>query len=93
MKNALDLSNFSTKHAPRAYVNSLVRFHHPFGVKDRLLATEKAGWNVFQFPSEMLTGGDLLSDSGTTTLNVRAVGGNDFRRRSVRNKLGLPKTH
>lgn len=35
---------------------------------ERRGAAEKAGWNVFQFPSEMLMGGDLLSDSGTTTL-------------------------
>lgn len=60
--------NFDTSHHPRAYVNSLVRFHHTFTTQQRLAAAEKAGWNVFQFPSEMLLGGDLLSDSGTTTL-------------------------
>ncbi len=62
------LMSFTTPHKPRAYVNTLVRFHHPFTAKDRLKAAQEAGWNVFQFPSEMLTGGDLLSDSGTTTL-------------------------
>jgi len=68
MKNISDLCGFETKHKPRAYVNSLVRFHHIFTDKERHQAAEKAGWNVFQFPSEMLLGGDLLSDSGTTTL-------------------------
>jgi len=51
-------------------VNSVVRFHHEFTEKERLEAAIKAGWNVFQFPSEMLRGGDLLSDSGTTTLTA-----------------------
>ena len=68
MKNFSALCNFETRHKQRAYVNSLIRFHHSFTKEDRLEAAKKAGWNVFQFPSEMLTGGDLLSDSGTTTL-------------------------
>lgn len=68
MLNPLSLAGFKTAHHPRAYVNSLVRFHHLFTEKERLAAAKKAGWNVFQFPSEMLLGGDLLSDSGTTTL-------------------------
>lgn len=68
-----DITNFiaySTAHEPRAYANSLVRLHHQFTTTDRLAAAEKAGWNVFQFPSVMLRGGDLLSDSGTTTLTT-----------------------
>lgn len=68
-----DITNFitySTAHEPRAYANSLIRLHHEFTTADRLAAAEKAGWNVFQFPSVMLRGGDLLSDSGTTTLTV-----------------------
>lgn len=69
----LDLMQFDTPQAPRAYVNSLVRFHHPFSPADRLNAAEAAGWNVFQFPSEMLLGGDLLSDSGTTTLTAEQM--------------------
>lgn len=65
--------DFKTNSAPRPYVNSFVRFHHTFTVKERLEAALKAGWNVFRFPSEMLQGGDLLSDSGTTTLTVEQL--------------------
>ncbi|PIZ72954.1 tyrosine phenol-lyase [Candidatus Peregrinibacteria bacterium CG_4_10_14_0_2_um_filter_43_11] len=69
----IQLIQFDTAHQPRAYVNSSVRFHHIFSDADRLQAAKKAGWNVFQFPSEMLLGGDLLSDSGTTTLTAEQV--------------------
>jgi tryptophanase len=68
-----NLVGFAPAHQPRAYVNSFVRFHHPFTVGQRLQAAKTAGWNVFQFPSEMLRGGDLLSDSGTTTLTLEQV--------------------
>jgi len=68
-----ELLHFSTTHQPRAYVNSFVRFHHPFTFEQRLAAARQAGWNVFQFPSEMLKGGDLLSDSGTTTLTLEQL--------------------
>ena len=68
MPNVSKLTSFDTPHKPRAYVNTLVRFHHLFSDRDRLNAAREAGWNVFQFPSEMLLGGDLLSDSGTTIL-------------------------
>lgn len=71
--NPLDLVDFQTTHLPRAYVNASVRFHHEFTTKQRLDAAKKAGWNVFQFPSEMLKGGDLLSDSGTTTLTAEQM--------------------
>ncbi|MBI1934609.1 tryptophanase, partial [Candidatus Peregrinibacteria bacterium] len=60
-------------HAPRSYVNAFVRFHHPCTFSERWRAAEDAGWNVFQFPSEMLRGGDLLSDSGTTTLTLEQL--------------------
>ncbi|MCI5060605.1 MAG: tryptophanase [Alphaproteobacteria bacterium] len=66
----LELVNFDTTNRPRAYANAMVRFHHPFTTKERLDAAVKAGWNVFQFPSEMLQGGDFLSDSGTTTMTA-----------------------
>ncbi len=66
----LNLTSFETPHHPRSHVNALVRLHHPFTEEDRLEAAIKAGWNVFQFPSEMLCGGDLLSDSGTTTMTT-----------------------
>jgi tryptophanase len=66
MNNILRLADFTPKHEHRAYANGAVRFHHPFTKEERLVAAQKAGWNVFQFPSEMVIG-DLLSDSGTTT--------------------------
>lgn len=69
----LSLATFDTPHLPRAYVNASVRFHHEFTPQERLAAAEKAGWNVFQFPSELLKGGDLLSDSGTTTLTAEQM--------------------
>lgn len=69
----LRLTDFATTHTPRAYVNSAVRFHHIFTPEQRLKAALQAGWNVFQFPSEMLWGGDLLSDSGTTTLTAEQI--------------------
>lgn len=71
--NISNFADFKTEHLPRAYVNSSVRFHHEFTLEQRLAAAKKAGWNVFQFPSEMLKGGDLLSDSGTTTLTAEQV--------------------
>ncbi len=71
--NIQNLVDFKTAHQPRAYVNSGVRFHHEFTLNQRLAAAKKAGWNVFQFPSEMLKGGDLLSDSGTTTLTAEQM--------------------
>lgn len=70
MKRALELMGFETAHRPRPHVNALVRPHHLFTPVQRLEAAVKSGWNVFQFPSEMLQGGDLLSDSGTTTPTV-----------------------
>ena len=70
MTRELKLMRFDTAHLPRPYVNAYVRPHHLFTPKQRLEAAVKAGWNVFQFPSEMLQGGDLLSDSGTTTLTI-----------------------
>ena len=69
----LKVMQFETEQPPRAYINSIVRFHHPFTAEQRLKAAMEAGWNVFQFPSEMLLGGDLLSDSGTTTLTAEQV--------------------
>src|SRR3990167_410915 len=73
MMNPLALVDFPVEHEPRAYVNSSIRFHHEFTEQERLIAAQNAGWNVFQFPSEMLKGGDLLSDSGTTTLTVEQI--------------------
>ena len=67
-EEALRLTNFDTPNHARPHANALVRLHTPFTTQDRFNAAVKAGWNVFQFPSEMLQGGDLLSDSGTTTM-------------------------
>lgn len=53
---------------PRPYVNHAVELKRPFSAKERIATLEKVGLNVFFFPSEMITGCDLLSDSGTTTM-------------------------
>ena len=53
---------------PRPYFNHSVEFKKNFTEKERTEALEKAGLNVFFFPAEMITGCDLLSDSGTTTM-------------------------
>lgn len=39
-----------------------------FSAEERADALQKAGLNVFFFPAEMITGCDLLSDSGTTAM-------------------------
>jgi len=61
---------FECAHSPRPHANALVRPHQRFTLEQRLTEAIRAGWNVFQFPSKMLQGGDLLSDSGTTTLTL-----------------------
>lgn len=66
--NTLELINFDTLHTPRAYVNSVVHFQRSFTQQEREKSAKEIGWNVFQFPAEMVTGADLLSDSGTTTI-------------------------
>lgn len=53
---------------PRSYFNHSVEFKKVFTAEERAEVLEKAGLNVFFFPSEMITGCDLLSDSGTTTM-------------------------
>ena len=52
----------------RPYVNHSVEFKKTFTAKERAELLEKVGLNVFFFPSEMITGCDFLSDSGTTTM-------------------------
>lgn len=69
----LALTSFATRHRPRPHVNTIVRMHHSFTEQERLETAIKAGWNVFQFPSEMLCGGDLLSDSGTTAMTAEQL--------------------
>ncbi|MBI2034495.1 MAG: tryptophanase [Candidatus Levybacteria bacterium] len=53
---------------PRTYTNHSVSFKRPYTREERMKKLEDVGWNVFYFPSEMITGCDLLSDSGTTTM-------------------------
>ncbi len=56
------------KAAPRPYFNYSIELKRTFTPEERARALEDVGLNVFFFPSEMITGCDLLSDSGTTTM-------------------------
>lgn len=53
---------------PRPYVNHSVEFKRQFSQEACAKMLERVGLNVFFFPSEMISGCDLLSDSGTTTM-------------------------
>lgn len=53
---------------PRSYLNHSVELKKFFTAEERADMLAKAGLNVFFFPSEMITGCDLLSDSGVTTM-------------------------
>ena len=61
-----DENSLSAK--PRPYINHSVEIKRPFTRQERTEMMEKVGMNVFFFPSEMITGCDFLSDSGTTTM-------------------------
>src|SRR3989339_794637 len=52
----------------RPYINHSIEFKKNFNAEERAEMLEKAGLNVFFFPSEGITGCDFLSDSGTTTM-------------------------
>lgn len=52
----------------RPYTNHAVRFKKEYTAEERLQALQNVGWNVFLCPSRYVTGCDLLSDSGTTTM-------------------------
>jgi tryptophanase len=52
----------------RPYFNHAVEFKGLFTAGERAAILEEVGLNVFYFTSEMITGCDLLSDSGTTTM-------------------------
>src|SRR3989339_1117058 len=54
--------------SPRPYINHSVEFKKSYSQVERAKMLEKVGLNVFFFPSEMITGCDFLSDSGTTTM-------------------------
>jgi len=53
---------------PRPYLNHSVELKKLFTAEERADMLGKVGLNVFFFPSEMITGCDLLSDSGVTTM-------------------------
>ena len=53
---------------PRPYFNHSVEKKKAFTAEQRAEVLAKVGLNVFFFPSEMITGCDLLSDSGVTTM-------------------------
>ena len=52
----------------RPYTNHSVEFKKVYTAEERAKKLEEVGLNVFFFPSEMITGCDLLSDSGTTSM-------------------------
>lgn len=54
--------------SPRPYFNHSVEMKKVFTARERTTMLEKVGFNVFFFPSDMITGCDMLSDSGTTTM-------------------------
>jgi tryptophanase len=53
---------------PRPYFNHAVEMKALFSPQERAEMLERVGLNVFWFPSEMITGCDLLSDSGVSTM-------------------------
>lgn len=53
---------------PRPYFNHSVEFKEVFSAEERTKMLEDVGLNVFFFPAEMITGCDMLSDSGTSTM-------------------------
>lgn len=53
---------------PRPYVNHSVELKKKFSAEERAKMLESVGLNVFFFPAEMISGCDLLSDSGTTAM-------------------------
>jgi tryptophanase len=53
---------------PRPYVNHAVQFKGAYTLAERTKVLQEVGLNVFSFPSNMVTGCDLLSDSSTTAM-------------------------
>jgi tryptophanase len=60
----------SLAHQPRAYINHSVKFKRPVTTEERIKTLDSVGLNVFYFPADMITGCDMLSDSGTTTMTA-----------------------
>lgn len=52
----------------RPYFNHSIEFKNIFKPRERAEMLDIAGLNMFFFPSEMIAGCDLLSDSGTTSM-------------------------
>lgn len=53
---------------PRPYFNHSIELKGTFTPEERAKVLGKVGLNIFFFPSDMITGCDTLSDSGTTTM-------------------------
>jgi tryptophanase len=53
---------------PRPYFNHSVELKKAYTAEQRAEVLANVGLNIFFFPSEMITGCDLLSDSGVTTM-------------------------
>lgn len=56
------------KEEPRPYINHSVELKKIVTPEERAKVLESVGLNVFFFPSDMISGCDMLSDSGTTTM-------------------------
>ncbi len=54
--------------SPRPYFNHSVELKKHYSAEERAEVLASVGLNVFFFPSAMITGCDLLSDSGVTTM-------------------------
>ena len=56
------------EYRPRPYVNHSVQLKRMYDRDERLRRLLDLGLNIFDFPADMVTGCDLLSDSGTTAM-------------------------
>jgi len=54
--------------SPRPYFNHAIELKKVFSAEERAEVLDRVGLNIFFFPSEMITGCDLLSDSGTNAM-------------------------
>lgn len=75
-RELLDKDNEPGKYyRPRPYKNAAVSFRSPgCSIQDfdaRYDIAKQTGFNVFMFPSNMIPGCDLLSDSGTSTMTIK----------------------
>jgi len=62
------LNESQLPHRVRPYLNHAVSFKRPCSPQERIAALESVGLNVFFYPAELVSGCDLLSDSGTTAM-------------------------